>query len=120
MPHPRLQHHIPKDLLVSFQTAYHLYPLNKNTQADGLHQLSRDYLSYLWSLPAQELAAKNYFRPTDKKIIAKTTALFPEVNQFDVNQRFGSWDEINTKHFVDNGLFDRLYISAQRADKVNK
>ena len=55
-----------------------------------------------------------------KKIIAKTTALFPEVNQFDVNQRLGSWDTINTKHFVDNGLFDRLYVSAQRADKVNK
>ena len=52
--------------------------------------------------------------------MAKTTALFPKVNQFDVNQRFGSWEAINTKHFVDNGLFDRLYISAQRADKVNK
>ena len=59
-------------------------------------------------------------KDSDKKIIAKTTAVFPEVNQFDVNQRFGSWDAINTQHFVDNGLFDRLYISAQRADKVNK
>ena len=105
---------------ITAYTPIYVAEVNKNTQADGLHQLSYDYLSYLWSPQAQELAAKNYFRPTDKKIIAKTTALFPEVNQFDVNQRFGSWDTINTKHFVDNGLFDRLYVSAQRADKVNK
>ena len=105
---------------ITAYTPIYVVEVNKNTQADGLHQLSHDYLSYLWSPQAQELAAQNYFRPTDKKIIAKTTALFPEVNQFDVNQRFGSWDTINTKHFVDNGLFDRLYISAQRADKVNK
>ena len=105
---------------ITAYTPIYVAEVNKNTQADGLHQLSRDYLSYLWSTQAQELAAKNYFRPIDKKIIAKTTALFPKVNQFDVNQRFGSWEAINTKHFVDNGLFDRLYISAQRADKVNK
>ena len=108
------------DPSITAYTPIYVAEVNKNTEADGLHQLSRDYLSYLWSLPAQELAAKNYFRPTDKKIIAKTTAVFPEVNQFDVNQRFGSWDAINTQHFVDNGLFDRLYVSAQRADKVNK
>ena len=105
---------------ITAYTPIYVAEVNKNTQADDLHQLSRDYLSYLWSISAQELAAQNYFRPTNKKIIAETTALFPEVNQFDVNQRFGSWDEINTKHFVDNGLFDRLYISAQHADKVNK
>ena len=105
---------------ITAYTPIYVAEVNKNTQADGLNQLSHDYLSYLWSPQAQELAAQNYFRPTDKKIIAKTTALFPEVNQFDVNQRFGSWEAINTKHFVDNGLFDRLYISAQRADKVNK
>ena len=105
---------------ITTYTPIYVAEVNKNTQVDGLHQLSYDYLSYLWSPQAQELAAQNYFRPTDKKIIAKTTALFPEVNQFDVNQRFGSWDTINTKHFVDNGLFDRLYVSAQRADKVNK
>ena len=105
---------------ITAYTPIYVAEVNKNTQADGLHQLSHDYLSYLWSPQAQELAAQNYFRPTDKKIIAKTTELFPEVNQFDVNQRFGSWDAINTQHFVDNGLFDRLYVSAQRADKVNK
>lgn len=105
---------------ITAYTPIYVAEVNKNTQTDGLHQLSHDYLSYLWSPQAQELAAQNYFRPTDKKIIAKTTALFPEVNQFDVNQRFGSWEAINTKYFVDNSLFDRLYISAQRADKVNK
>ena len=69
---------------ITAYTPIYVAEVNKNTQADGLHQLSHDYLSYLWSPQAQELAAQNYFRPTDKKIIAKTTALFPEVNQFDV------------------------------------
>lgn len=87
--------------------------VNKNTAMNGTQQQARAYLRYLWSEPAQELAAKKYFRPSNEKIFKKYTALFPSVETFDVNEKFGNWQTINQRHFVDNALFDRLYIAAQ-------
>lgn len=99
---------------ISAYTPIYVAEVTKNTQADGLGQMAQNYLRYLWSPKAQRLAAKNYFRPTDPQVIQETAGQFPSVATFDVNQVFGSWDSINQTHFVDNGLFDRLYIAAQQ------
>lgn len=88
-----------------------------NTQMNGTHELSQAYLQGLWSEKAQELAAKNYFRPSNPKTLQKFTALFPPVKTFDVNETFGDWTKINTEHFADNAGFDQLYIKAQGAKK---
>lgn len=96
-------------------TPVYVAEVNKNTAQDGLHSQTHAYLANLWSESAQQLAAENFFRPTNAKILEKTTALFPRVATFDVNKTFGSWDEINQTHFIDNALFDRLYVRAQQA-----
>lgn len=98
-------------------TPVYVAEVNKNTAQDGLHSQAAAYLANLWSEPAQQLAAENFFRPTNAKILEKTTALFPRVATFDVNKTFGSWDEINQTHFIDNALFDRLYVRAQQASR---
>lgn len=95
-------------------TPVYVAEVNKNTTQDGLHSQAHAYLANLWSEPAQQLAAENFFRPTHAKILEKMTALFPRVATFDVNKTFGSWDEINQTHFIDNALFDRLYVRAQQ------
>lgn len=87
--------------------------VTKNTAMQGTHEIAQAYLKGLWLDAAQELAAKNHFRPTNKKILEKFTALFPKVNIFDVNEKFGDWQSINQIHFADNALFDQLYIQAQ-------
>lgn len=95
-------------------TPVYVAEVSKNTAQDGLHSQAHVYLANLWSEPAQQLAAENFFRPTNAKILEKTTALFPKVASFDVNKTFGSWDEINQTHFIDNALFDRWYLAAQQ------
>lgn len=100
---------------ITAYTPVYVAEVNKNTAQDGLHQQAHAYLSNLWSEPAQQLAADNFFRPTDAKTLAKMTALFPKVNSFDVNETFGDWEQINRTHFIDNALFDRLYVKAQQA-----
>ncbi|MBN6065889.1 sulfate ABC transporter substrate-binding protein [Aggregatibacter actinomycetemcomitans] len=91
--------------------------VNANTRHNGTQALAQTYLRHLWSAQGQEIAAQNYFRPSDEKTAKKYTALFPPVNSFDVNQQFGDWQQINQQHFVDNALFDRLYIAAQSRAK---
>lgn len=74
----------------------------------GTAQISHDYLAYLWSDEAQELAANLYLRPSKAEILAKHEARFPKVETFRANDVFGSWDEIMKTYFADGGVFDQI------------
>lgn len=74
----------------------------------GTAEAAKEYLEYLWSEPAQELAAKLYLRPRNADVLAKHQADFPAIETFSPNEKFGSWDEIMKKYFADGGLVDQL------------
>lgn len=74
----------------------------------GTRAAAGEYLKYLWSEPAQELAAKFYLRPRNTAVLEKHRADFPAVETFRPNEVFGSWDDIAKKFFADGSLFDQL------------
>ncbi len=74
----------------------------------GTRQIATDYLSNLWSKPAQELGAKLYLRPADNDVLAAHKDSLPQLNTFNPNDVFGSWDDIMPKYFGDGGVFDQL------------
>ena len=74
----------------------------------GTRAAAEAYLQNLWSEPAQELAANLYLRPRNAEVLAKHKADFPEIETFNPNEKFGSWEEIMKKFFADGGLFDQL------------
>ena len=74
----------------------------------GTRATAEAYLQNLWSEPAQELAANLYLRPRNAEVLAKHKADFPEIETFNPNEKFGSWEEIMKKFFADGGLFDQL------------
>ncbi|MCF7521331.1 sulfate ABC transporter substrate-binding protein [Neisseria sp. ZJ106] len=74
----------------------------------GTQAAAEEYLSYLWSEPAQELAAKLYLRPKNNDVLAKHQADFPNIETFDPNEKFGTWEEIMKTFFADGGLVDQL------------
>lgn len=67
------------------------------------------YLEYLYSEEGQEIAAKNFYRPTNEKIAAKYAAKFPKVALFTIDEAFGGWQKAAKTHFQDGGTFDRIY-----------
>lgn len=71
-------------------------------------EAATEYLEYLWSEPAQELAAKLYLRPRNAEVLAAHAADFPKIDTFRPNDIFGSWPEIMKKYFADGGLVDQL------------
>lgn len=71
-------------------------------------ETAKEYLNYLWSEPAQELAASLYLRPSDEKVLAKYDDRFPEVNTFRATETFGEWPEIMKTFFADGGIFDQV------------
>lgn len=71
-------------------------------------KLAHEYLNYLYSAPAQELAAKHFYRPGDAAVLAKYKDKFPELPMVSISD-FGGWQAAQKKHFDDGGVFDQLY-----------
>ena len=82
--------------------------VDKNAEKKESQAAARAYLEYLWSKPAQELAARMYFRPSDKEILARHKADFPDLDTFRPAELFGGWPQIMQKFFADGGMFDQL------------
>ena len=75
----------------------------------GTREVATEYLNYLYSEEAQEIAAQNYFRPTDQKILEKYSDVFDLNVDLVTIKDYGGWDAVQEKHFTDGGVFDRIY-----------
>lgn len=99
------------DIIYPSYTAQALSPVavvDSVAAKNGSAEISKQYLEYLWSKPAQELAAKLYLRPSDQTVLAAHRADFPEVETFRPDETMGGWPQIMQKFFADGGVFDQL------------
>jgi sulfate/thiosulfate transport system substrate-binding protein len=67
------------------------------------------YLDYLYIEEGQEIAAKNYYRPTLESVAKKYESQFPKVNLVTIDGEFGGWAKAQKEHFSDGGTFDKVY-----------
>ncbi len=74
----------------------------------GTRAVSQAYLEGLYSLPGQEVIAKNFYRPRNKAIYAKYASQFPNIPMFTIRD-LGGWTKVQQTHFADGGVFDRIY-----------
>ena len=84
--------------------------VDKNADKRGTRKVAEAYLQYLYSDEGQEIAAKNYFRPTTPKTLAKYAAQYPKLKLFTINEVTGNWSKTQKVHFADGGLFDQIYL----------
>ena len=85
--------------------------VDKVVDRKGTRAEAEAYLKYLWSEQGQRIAANNYLRPRNEKILAEFADRFPKVTFFNVNQTFGDWPSIQKTHFNDGGVFDQIYTA---------
>ncbi len=67
------------------------------------------YLKYLYSEEGQEIAAKNYYRPTLESVAKKYAKQFPSISLVNIDDAFGGWAKAQKVHFADGGTFDQIY-----------
>jgi sulfate transport system substrate-binding protein len=87
--------------------------VDKNVDAHGTRKVAEAYLQYLYSPEGQEIAAKNFYRPTDPAVATKYKSQFPEIPLVTIDDTFGGWQEAQKKHFADGGIFDQIYRPGQ-------
>ncbi|TXH49546.1 MAG: sulfate ABC transporter substrate-binding protein [Cellvibrionales bacterium] len=83
--------------------------VDKFANKHGTAEVAKAYLEYLYSPEGQDIAAKNYYRPTDPAVAAKYLAQFPKLELFSIDAIFGGWQQAQKEHFGDGGTFDDIY-----------
>ena len=83
--------------------------VDKVVDRRGTRKVAEAYLNFLYTDAAQELIAKNYYRPTVEKEAKKYAAQFPNVKLFTLGDVAGDWARAQKTHFADGGVFDQIY-----------
>jgi sulfate transport system substrate-binding protein len=83
--------------------------IDKVTDKRKTRAVATAYLEYLYSEEGQEIAAKNYYRPTLESVASKYEQQFPKLNLITVDEVFGGWRKAQKVHFADGGSFDQIY-----------
>ena len=83
--------------------------VDKNVDRKGTREVAQAYLEYLYSDEGQNIAGKNYYRPSNPAIFAKYEHQYPKIELFTIDGVFGGWAKANEVHFLDGGEFDKIY-----------
>ena len=84
--------------------------VDKIVDKKGTRKVATEYVNYLYSPEGQDIAGKNYYRPTDKKVAAKYAKQFANVKLLTIDKEFGGWTNAQKTHFADGGVFDQIYV----------
>lgn len=70
---------------------------------------SRAYLEFLFSAPAQQIIARNGYRPIDPEAHRQQAATLPDIRLFPITAIAAGWAEAQEKFFGDNGIIETVY-----------
>jgi len=99
---------------ISIETDAPVALVDKVAAKKGTAALAKAYLDFHWSPEAQEIIAKNNFRPRDPAVFKKHAQRFANIKLFTVDQTLGGWAKVSKQHFADGGTFDQVMASIKR------
>ncbi|MGE0662618.1 MAG: sulfate ABC transporter substrate-binding protein [Hyphomonadaceae bacterium] len=82
--------------------------VDANTREPAVQAAADAYLDFLYTLEAQEIAARHYYRPFDAGVLQRNANRFPIVPLLTVADEFLSWPDAHRVHFADGGVFDQI------------
>ncbi|MBR5429587.1 MAG: sulfate ABC transporter substrate-binding protein [Firmicutes bacterium] len=83
--------------------------VDANAEADGVTDLARAYLEYLYSPEAQALVAEYGYRPSDPEVLNQRGDIFDLTVDLCTIDDFGGWDQAYADFFADGAVFDQIY-----------
>jgi len=75
----------------------------------GTRAVAEAYLKHWYTPEAQEIAARNFYRPRDPEVARKYAANFAKVRLLTIDDVFGGWTKAQKEHFAEGGVFDMIY-----------
>ena len=82
--------------------------VEKNAEKNGSRYLAQGYLNFLYSPRGQQIAAENFYRPRNEKVLAQYKSAFKPLKLVTIDKEFGGWDKVQKTHFENDGIFDQI------------
>ena len=82
--------------------------VDANVDKHGSADAAKSYLEYLFTDEAQELFARDGYRPSNEAILRKHRDRLPDLQLFPITLIAKDWDDAQTKFFGDNGVFSLI------------
>lgn len=83
--------------------------VDRNATRHGTSDVAKAYLEYLYTDEGQTIAARNFYRPRNAKVLASYANVFPKIGKLTSIADFGGWTKAQATHFADGGIFDQIY-----------
>ncbi len=87
--------------------------VDKNADRHGTRKVAEAYLQFLYTKQAQEIEARNFYRPRDPDVLKAYAKQFPTIPLYTIDEVFGGWQKAQATHFADGGVFDQIYKPGQ-------
>jgi sulfate transport system substrate-binding protein len=94
---------------VSIRAEPHVAVVDGNVDRKGTRQAAEAYLNYTYTDDAQELIAKNFYRPINPEILARHSGVFHDIELFPITAVAPDFDGAQAKFFAEGAIFDRIY-----------
>jgi len=88
--------------------------VDKNVLHHGTRDVATAYLEFLYTDEGQDIIGRNFYRPINPAILARYSAVFPKIKTLVNINDFGGWAKVQSVHFSDGGVFDRIYSTEQK------
>ena len=83
--------------------------VDKNVDRHKTRVAAEAFVKFLYTPAAQEIEAKDFYRPRNPEILAKFSKQFPNIPLATIDGDFGGWGKAQSTHFGDGGVFDQIY-----------
>ncbi len=88
--------------------------VDKNVDKKGTRKVAQAYLKYLYTPEAQDIIARNFYRPRNTAAAAKYACNFPKISAVHDRQEFRRMGNAQKVQFDNGGLFDQIFEAAKR------
>jgi len=94
----------------SIRAEPHVAWVDQNIDRKGTRDAAEAYLKFLYTDKAQEIIAKNFYRPMNPEIAARYSHKMRDLDLFRIDYiDKGGWDAAQKRFFADGALFDQIY-----------
>jgi sulfate/thiosulfate-binding protein len=98
---------------ISIRAEPHVAVVDANVDRRNTRKVAEAYLKFVYSEEGQEIAAKNFYRPSSEAVLKKHAATFPELKLFRVSEIAKDFPDAHKQFIAEGGVFDTIYKPRQ-------
>ena len=83
--------------------------VDANVKRHKTEAVAEAYVKYMFTPEAQEIIAKNFYRPINADVLKSHAADFPSIKLFPITAIAKDWDDAFDKFFGEGKIFDGIY-----------